>query len=223
MRFAFLQYRRFCKKNPSTKSLFSTTQEPVDDGSSSPPGAKKPPGSPSGSFAISRLLQEPHFAKRRFSQGAHVVRLERLIRLVRFVPPPYAPRAPTRQSERTNAARGTRDEARGSTKRRGGNVTGPDEFSGPRKVFARRFLFGRNQEDMRSRHSVECRTVRSSALGAQAVRRALMRAETLPRSARPFTRGFTRAMTLPMAAMPVRPTAAVASSMIAAISSSVSA
>lgn len=100
---------------------------------------------------------------------------------------------------------------------------GPTDFRDPEKVFARRFLFGRNQEDMRSRHSVECRTVRSSALGAQAVRRALMRAETLPRSARPFTRGFTRAMTLPMAAMPVRPTAAVASSMIAAISSSVSA
>lgn len=100
---------------------------------------------------------------------------------------------------------------------------GRTPFRNPEKVFARRFLFGRNQEDMRSRHSVECRTVRSSALGAQAVRRALMRAETLPRSARPFTRGFTRAMTLPMAAMPVRPTAAVASSMIAAISSSVSA
>ena len=102
-------------------------------------------------------------------------------------------------------------------------IGGERHFGTPKKVFARRFLFGRNQEDMRSRHSVECRTVRSSALGAQAVRRALMRAETLPRSARPFTRGFTRAMTLPMAAMPVRPTAAVASSMITAISSSVSA
>ncbi len=104
-------------------------------------------------------------------------------------------------------------------------IGGERHFGTPKKkkVFARRFLFGRNQEDMRSRHSVECRTVRSSALGTQAVRRALMRAETLPRSARPFTRGFTRAMTLPMAAMPVRPTAAVASSMITAISSSVSA